>query len=214
MKLIEYLVNNVLILLTNRIHPRRLKCGVRLERNWHSFFLRDIHSDTLILPNLRKFLRHESNLINNIRSAIHSDFISHDMLEARIDPRDSRYPWFRSGGHSYYSDESGGGCQKSSSEVGLPGLHIPGSKRCFTCFHKKGFILLVLEQCSQSRLTWNPNRCCSDVIYLNHRYNEVSDVCKNVTSRPKILWAVRLKQEIPIFRNNSLVDDENLRNST
>ena len=92
MKLIECFVNNVLVLLTDGIHSRRLECSIRLERYWHLFFFRDVNSGALILSNLREFLRHGSNLSGNIRSVIHSDFISHDMLEIRIDLGDSRYP--------------------------------------------------------------------------------------------------------------------------
>ena len=91
MKLIKYLVNNVLILLIDRIHLRRLKRNVRLKRNRYLFFFRNVNDNILILSNLRKFIRHESNLNNNIRSVVYSYFINYNILEIRINLKNSRY---------------------------------------------------------------------------------------------------------------------------
>ena len=91
MKLIKYLINNVFILLINRIYLRRFRHSVRLERDRYLFFFRNVNDNILILLNLRKFIRHESNLSDNIRSVVYSYFISYNILEIRINLRNSRY---------------------------------------------------------------------------------------------------------------------------
>ena len=91
MKLIKYLINNVFILLINRIYLRRFRRSVRLERDRYLFFFRNVNDNILILLNLRKFIRHESNLSDNIRSVVYSYFISYNILEIRINLRNSRY---------------------------------------------------------------------------------------------------------------------------
>ena len=93
-KFIKRFINNVFVFLINKINSRRFECNVWFEKYKHLFFFRNVHDNTLVLSNLRKFVDYENNLNNHFRNIINDNVVKHYMFEVQIDLSNERL-WHR-----------------------------------------------------------------------------------------------------------------------
>ena len=141
MKFVERFINNVFVFLINRVNSKRFKFRIWFERYEHLFFFKNVHNNTLVFSDLKKFVGYENNLNNHFRSIINDNIVKHYMLEVQIDLNNKRF-WHRllckfDECRCYYHD--------TFDEIKFSWFHIFNNKGYINRGYQKSIVLFIFE---------------------------------------------------------------------